>query len=190
MSSLKMIRSTFGISQQQVAHWLGISRSLAEHYEHGIRSLPTHALVKLSRLQIMISDFEKVHGRVEQTNAEESLKTSMNNPAELPTSPDPILSRELDKTERLHRQLSIYKSKHAVLQQQLMLIQNIMDNTAAESNEKEKLWLQMLYHIVSHKISKYDEGKQLPLKAKILERKLKEEYLKKLPRWHGDPKEH
>jgi len=174
VSNLKNIREKFGISQQQVAHWLGISRSLAQHFEGGIRRLPVHALVKLSKLQLMVSAFETAYGTVEQTIAQESLKASPNKRNEQQVPLHPKLAREMDKTDQLHRQLAIYKSKHAVLQQQQMLIQHIMDQTATEAGEKEKLWLQMLYHGVCHKISKFDEGKQLPLKAKILEMKLLE----------------
>ena len=174
MNSLKNIREKFGLSQQEVAHWLGISRSLVTHYEIGSRSLPVEALVKLSKLQLMVSEFETANGTVEQTIAQESLKAFPNKEDKLQAPLHPKLALEMDKTDRLHRQLAIYKTKHAVLQQQQMLIQHIMDQTATEASEKEKLWLQMLYHGVCHNISKFDEGKQLPLKAKILEMKLLE----------------
>lgn len=53
MNNLKKIRENFGLSQQQVAYWLGVSRSLVEHYERGIRNLPAHALLQLSKLEMM-----------------------------------------------------------------------------------------------------------------------------------------
>ena len=166
MSSLKNIREKFGISQQQVAHWLGISRSLAEHYERGIRSLPTHALLQLAKLELVLAEFEKnVPGDTGLGKANSDLLLA--DDVALPLHPK--LAFQLDKAERLQQQLSVLQSRHAVLQQQMMLIKKMMDSGNDQTGEKEKLWLQMLYDGLCCKILKFDESKQLPLRGKILE---------------------
>lgn len=57
----------------------------------------------------------------------------------------------------------------------MLFIQHSIDNGNEQASEKEKLWLQMLYHSVNARLSRFDEAKQLPLKAKIMEMKLREE---------------
>ncbi len=187
MSSLKKIREKFGISQQQVAHWLGISRSLAEHYENGTRSLPTKALLQLAKLEMMLVEFEKGengsqsrnvswdtnHGdtELEKKEKDPELETPGSIQDNIPVHPR--LAFQLDKAERLQQQLSVLKTRHMVLQQQMLLIKKLMDNCDEYTNEKEKLWLQMLYHGVCCKLSKFDESKQLPLKAKIMEMRIR-----------------
>ena len=167
MSSLKNIREKFGISQQQVAHWLGISRSLAAHYERGIRSLPTHALLQLAKLEIVLAEFEKnVSG---DTKHSDDLPVADDGSLSL----DPKLAFQLYKVKMLQQQLFVLQSRHAVLQQQMLLVKKMMDSCNGQTGEKEKLWLQMLYHGLCCKISKFDESKQLPLRGKILEMRRK-----------------
>ncbi|MEO6670970.1 MAG: helix-turn-helix transcriptional regulator [Ferruginibacter sp.] len=195
MSSLKKIREKFGISQQEIAHWLGISRSLAAHYELGTRALPTDALLQLAKLEMMVLEFEGegskgskgskgltgLTGLTGYTESFEHLKPLEPLKPIAPLEPlppvqtVPKLAFQLDKAERLHQQLTIVQSKHAVLQQQLLLIQKMMANCDEYTSEKEKLWLQMLYHGLCCKISKFDESKQVPLKAKIMEMRIRKE---------------
>ena len=176
MSSLKNIREKFGISQQQVAHWLGISRSLAAHYERGIRSLPTHALLQLAKLEIVLAEFEKnVSGDAKHNDKNVSCDTSHGDDLSVgddaALSLDPKLAFQLYKVKRLQQQLWVLQSRHAVLQQQMLHIKKMMDSGNGQTGEKEKLWLQMLYHGLCCKISKFDESKQLLLKGKILQMK-------------------
>ena len=179
MSSLKNIREKFGISQQQVAHWLGISRSLAAHYERGIRSLPTHALLQLAKLEIVLAEFEKNVSGDMNHGEDKNVSCDTNHGDDLPVVAyaalplHPKLAFQLDKAERLQQQLSMLQSRHAVLQQQMLLIKKMMDSGNGQTGEKEKLWLQMLYHGLCCKISKFDESKQLPLRGKILEMRRK-----------------
>ena len=168
MNSLKKIREKFCISQQQMADWLGISRSLVEYYERGTRTLPTHALLQLSKLEMMIVEFEKESSKGYEAS-HELLK---------PLEPlEHIVTVELDKAGRLQQQLSILKSRHELAQQQMLIIKKLFGNCDEQTSEKEKRWLQMLYHGVVCKISKFDETKQLPIKAKILQMRVKQEMM-------------
>ncbi len=51
MRSMKRLRETLGLSQEQLAIYLGVTRSLLSMAEMGKRSLPVKAFVKLSELE-------------------------------------------------------------------------------------------------------------------------------------------
>lgn len=175
MGSLRNIREKLGISQQEIAYWLGISRSLAEHYESGIRSLPANALIKLSKLEIVITAFDKEHAAVEKVNEKFFTAAPGENSNEERGQIHPRQAYEQEKNNKLYRQLALLKNKHSVLHMRMLLIQHLIDNSDEQTSEKENLWLQMVYHGTCYKMTKYDEAKQLPLKAKLLEIRVKEE---------------
>lgn len=54
----------------------------------------------------------------------------------------------------------------------------MIDNCNEQTCKKERLWLQMLYQGLCSKITKFDESKQLPVKAMIMEIRLKHAFLK------------
>ena len=189
MNNLKKIRENFGLSQQQVAYWLGISRSLVEHYERGIRNLPAHALLQLAKLEMMVPGFENDSWNTNQGSLHTAPEHKSDNmreifESELPRVNDaivklhPKLAFELDKVERLQQQLTVLKNRHKVLEQQMTLVKKMIDNCNEQTCKKEILWLQMLYHGLCSKISKFDGSKQLPLKAMIMEIRIKHEFLK------------
>jgi transcriptional regulator with XRE-family HTH domain len=181
MNGLKNIREKLGVSQQDIAHWLGISRSLATHFEIGSRSLPAAALIKLSKLEIIIYAFEKEHGTVEKTTDEDNFTAKPLNNIDDTTPPmHPRLAFELEKRNQVQRKLLLLKNKYSVLQRQVLLIKHVMDKINEKTSEKEKCWLQMVYDTACYKASKYDDTKQLPLKAKLLEMRVKEEMKNKV----------
>jgi transcriptional regulator with XRE-family HTH domain len=180
MKGLKNIREKLGLSQQDMAHWLGISRSLVTLVELGSRSLPSAALIKLSELEIKIADFEKEQGTVEKTTDEAYFTTSpAENIDDTKIHTHPRLVFEQEKANRALRQLTRLKNKHAVLHRQELLIKHIMNNSNGQTSLKEKLWLDMVYHAACFKASKYDEAKQLSLKAKVMFMRVKEEMRKR-----------
>lgn len=224
MSSLKAIREKFGVSQQDAAHWLGISRSLVALYERGIRSLPTHALLQLAKLEMIAMEFDKNDSR--ETNGNDGMvskrinkresgswetihgsgqksveKTKLANTADT-TQPakgmaylnaieaqetidnirddiHPSMILKLEKAHTLKRQLNMVKSRHQVLLLQMQLAKALLDKCDEATSEKEKLWLQMIYHNIASKLSKVDESKQLPLQAKIVSIQLQHAMMRK-----------
>ena len=50
-SWLAELRKKHGLTQGQLAEYLGVSRSLVEHVENRIRSLPTYAVERLIKLE-------------------------------------------------------------------------------------------------------------------------------------------
>lgn len=58
MKTTVVIRKKLGLSQYQLAHYLGITRSLLVMYETGKRDLPTSALVQLAVLELFLNQSE------------------------------------------------------------------------------------------------------------------------------------
>jgi transcriptional regulator with XRE-family HTH domain len=54
MKNSKAIRAQFGMSQNELAIYLQISRSQLAMFENGKRDLPTHALVKLAEMELFL----------------------------------------------------------------------------------------------------------------------------------------
>lgn len=54
-SSLAIARERLGLTQDDFAAHLGISKSLLQKAEYGSRTVPTHTLVKLASLEILLS---------------------------------------------------------------------------------------------------------------------------------------
>jgi transcriptional regulator with XRE-family HTH domain len=54
MRSIKQTRQILGLSQQQMAIYLNVTRTLLSMAEQGRRSLPTAAVLKLSQLEISL----------------------------------------------------------------------------------------------------------------------------------------
>ena len=189
MSSLKIIREKFGITQSEIAQWLGVSRSLAEHYENGIRGLPTPALLQLAKLEIIVADFEKkIMDRKENrdklnpayhNDGSKKPAEEINSPVENHLPLHPAVAMELDMIQQLEDKLAFFENNLSALKQQKDLVEALAFKNDGPSNEKEKLWLQMLHHGLVSKMCKYDETKQLSLRAKILQIKFKHELIKK-----------
>ena len=177
MSNLKNIRKKLGISQQEAADWLGISRSLVNHYERKSRSLPTHALMLLSKTEIMILEFEK-QNNLQDTYPDDKKILNDYSAMDLPFQKEvhvqapvhPRLALNMDKVARLQQQLAVHESRFSALQWQLLLIKHLLDNC---TSEKQQLWLQMQYETVCYKLNKSESLNQNPLKFKLMELQLK-----------------
>jgi transcriptional regulator with XRE-family HTH domain len=55
LNSLSCFRRKWGLSQQQVAEQMQISRSMVSMIEHGHRPLPTNILLQLAQLEIKLA---------------------------------------------------------------------------------------------------------------------------------------
>lgn len=51
---LRTVRTRFGLSQEQLAPWLGVSGRLISYAEKGARKLPANALAQLTRLATLL----------------------------------------------------------------------------------------------------------------------------------------
>ena len=162
MSNLTSLRKKMGLTQEQLAQWLGVSRGLLNYNEHGLRSLPTKALLQLSRLELLWQQMEKEQASVKGGNNNDVLMGIV------PAPGQPQLAACGQKIEKLQQQLQLLQAKKTVLQQQLEMIQRLMENTDQLNNEKEMLWLRMIFAQTACALLKYKDESLLALKARIV----------------------
>jgi transcriptional regulator with XRE-family HTH domain len=76
MNSLKEIREKTGWSQYRLAEYLGVSRSLVNLAEKGLRTLPTETLIKVSVIALQLYENEKLNekGPANKAHDEEAAK--------------------------------------------------------------------------------------------------------------------
>lgn len=162
MSNLPSLRKKMGLTQEQLAQWLGVSRGLLNNNEHGLRSLPTKALLQASRLELLWQQMEKEQASMKGGNNNDVLSGIVLRPAQLE------LAGCVQKIEKLQQRLQLLQAKQTVLQQQLDMIQRLMENTDQLNNEKEMLWLRMIFAQTACALLKYKDETLLALKARIV----------------------
>ena len=60
MKSSQIIREQLGLSQEIMAYYLGITKSLLAMYERGKREIPTAAMVKLAEMELFLNQKQKI----------------------------------------------------------------------------------------------------------------------------------
>ncbi|MBY0486139.1 MAG: helix-turn-helix transcriptional regulator [Flavobacteriaceae bacterium] len=75
MKSSQLIREQLGLSQEVLAFYLGITKSLLAMYERGKREIPIAALVKLAEMELFLNqNFENTK---EQNNLQKQQETKV-----------------------------------------------------------------------------------------------------------------
>ena len=60
MKSSQIIREQLGLSQEIMAYYLGITKSLLAMYERGKREIPTAAMVKLAEMELFLNQKQEI----------------------------------------------------------------------------------------------------------------------------------
>ena len=166
MNGISSIRSKFGLNQQQIAEWLGISRSLVAHYEREARSLPTSAVLQLARLEIMIAHLQK------------SKRTGTNKYEAHPSSTERYIHTQNAlqqharvcsyKAEIMRKELTALQIMHIQTLEWLEAIESLLSAKRNEDHDKmELLWLQAQYQQALKKLEQCDDAAQLRMQVKI-----------------------
>ena len=165
MNGIKMIRLKLGLSQQQVAEWLGVSRSLVTHYEQESRSLPSHAVLRLARLEILVDKMqkEKMAGRF---NAKEYRSAPERN-ARLQRAIKLNAAYCGRKADKLRRELGELRLAHAQTIEWLQTLEWLLSEQEPGSESMEKEWLQLQYNQALKKLERCDETEQLKIIIKL-----------------------
>ena len=155
----KTLREFFGISQQDFATYLSVSRSMLSMVEVGERELPGAASVKLATLVSLV--YGK-GGLAEQ-------------PIELPpltaAEKKMLAQKAADcewEAEKLRRQLTAMKEVYAQALRALALCTKMLPNTPAdEQHKRERLTLEIIQDEAEKKIRNNSPGAQALLQWKI-----------------------
>ncbi len=164
MRSVKKMRETFGLSQEQMAIYLNISRGFLSMVEAGKRTLPTTALAKLAELQKSLQSNLVYGQKAMQQQATKDL-------TELKT----YAKQCIIKLYQLQQELDLLKEQHGQCLKVWLALGHLKQGAAAtDSNDRDRLWLDILEAETLKKMRNCSLGKQAVLKLKIaaLEREI------------------
>jgi transcriptional regulator with XRE-family HTH domain len=139
MSGIKTIRDYFGLTQQELAVFLGVSSSMLSMAEIKHRLLPTYALVKLNLLD----------AQVQQPKALASHKAVAPHVKKYTTHyTDQILAqhKEMQYKTALHKKkMEAMKKQHEQAVQTLALV-HALQHTSSKlpANKKDTAWLEVI----------------------------------------------
>ncbi|HAO45448.1 MAG TPA: hypothetical protein DCQ97_00880 [Chitinophagaceae bacterium] len=140
MSSIQQVRELTGLSQSQLAVWLGVSKSLVQFAEKGQRSLPQAALLKLSALVALAEGLKKEVRAVARPG-----DRLISNPGKLAARHKKKEEFHESSARALERQLLISKKKHPQLDNRLALF-HALRNDAPEwysVTEADITWMEL-----------------------------------------------
>ena len=159
------VREKLSISQQYLADYLGISRSLLAMYEKNLRSLPTKASLKLAELELIYYRLNTKTGR---------LKTA-------PSHPE--MERHTVKTKKaIKAHAATCNYKIILLQHKLdtminehskaLMLQQLLDELESPEVKKnqrslENLWIQVLKNEALKKMIRHGEISRAKLQAEL-----------------------
>ncbi len=165
MKATKTIREKLGLNQEQMAQWLGISRSHLANYERGQRSLPAHALLQLGKLEIMMKDLQK-RNPPKTKQPVDAGKAQRHKAAKQKFQL--YAKKYLLQVREMGHKLKAIKQRHEQAQQLASIINKLTAETPNEKkNNKQVLWLQMQQYFVANKLKKCDEVAQMKMQAKM-----------------------
>jgi DNA-binding transcriptional regulator YiaG len=144
MQGIKRIREVMQLSQEQLAPYLGVTRSQLAMVETHRRDLPTAALLKLAQL-------------------ETSLKNNMHHKPETPqlhTTKDLTQIKQFAKkccreAELIQAKLERMQTSYQHAQQTLLAVGQLQAQTATgKTNRKDQLWIELLHTKTMKKLSR------------------------------------
>ena len=159
------IRNKFGLSQQQLAEYLGISRSVLANCERNRRSLPRSALTSLSRLEIMYTNMQQSKSITYHEIAQPGIIKRQNAARQ-------ALIKEATyidfKVARLKRELTLLQTIYAQTQEWLFVIQQLsIEDLPGKKGERQSIWSAMAQDAATTKSEGCDPAAQLVLEIKI-----------------------
>ena len=166
MNGITAIRKKLGLNQQQVAEWLGISRSLVALYEREERKLPHSAVVQLAALEIALYGIQQTRltaGHKQQSNPHsfqrhEYAKRSLNRQAKACGF----------KAAKMRMKLITLKTAHEQMAEWLEAIESLILQLPKDpGNNMKLLWLQAQQQMALKKLQECDPAAQLIMEAKI-----------------------
>lgn len=150
MNSILRLRKKSGLSQQAVADYIGVSRSLVNLAEKGLRELPQKARIKLEEL-------EKIAGMVEfdKKSAIELLDAKATK--ELKDYHKFKIEEYLYRAEGLKRQVVALSQGHQRTSAKLKFVNGLAKSNAKTGKRRaDHIWAEYHEQQSSEKLSKYN----------------------------------
>ena len=140
MSIIREIRQLTGLSQEKLADWLGVSKSMLQFAEKGERNLPGAASHKLIAL------IQPVQQLKESVTAIRPGPVPFTRPANLAQKHRKKMALHLRTAERLQQQLDALQVKHPKFATRLALLELVktIDTALYTATEGDKKWAEMM----------------------------------------------
>jgi transcriptional regulator with XRE-family HTH domain len=157
MNSIKTLRKKLGLSQYDLAEYLGITRSQLNMAERGERGLNTASMLKISRMEIAITALNTGKRRLPEQPAAEQEKENVDR--------EQFCRDEAARLENIHARMT---RKAALLGNYIALLQELIitveqDATAAH----ERDWLEGQKSAATRRLLKCGETKRAAMEIKI-----------------------
>ena len=160
---MKNLRNKLGITQQELANYLQVERSIYAKHENGDKRMPHAAMQKLRKLEIAVN---RKHNGAISAAATESVK-------KLSETADKKLKREknnlLVKAAQTELELQRAQNNYQASLQSLAVIHQLLQNIpVGEEDPVDKHLLQMMEKKALKKISLYNPASQAVLQAMLI----------------------
>lgn len=159
MAKKGLIREELGISQQQLADYLGVSRALLSLAEMNERSLPAAALIKAGEIELVLKS-KKTSPKLKQfTNKQTTALQKM------------LQQRRKDCVYELSvakKKLDKMKLQYQQAANALSVANSLLNTVSNDAKRKmDKLWLEILEDDTLKKMQSFGEAAQMKLQLKI-----------------------
>jgi transcriptional regulator with XRE-family HTH domain len=152
-----LLRLRIGISQSDMAGYLGISPSLYAMWEQGHRSLPAAALLKYTALETLLQQhrLQKKTGKLQQQLQDRFEKKHQKNAQKALHK----ISMHRPRAERLRRQLADKEQQHADQLAWLSVLEIQLASSDVKKHSKgERLWLEVQRDAIAKQVLKSRVG--------------------------------
>lgn len=158
MNTTIALRKQYGLTQQQLADYLSVSKALVSMVEKGKREFPLHTLAKLAQLQQPLPTKMAEAKKLDAVAQKQKLATAK-----------ALQREELDCSVQLAaaiRQLQHVKEKYVQATNLLQRVAHIPPALPKE-DKQTKLWLEAMEATALQQAARYGEGAQVLLQLKI-----------------------
>jgi len=164
MSILKEIRELTGLSQKQLAEWLGVSKSLVQFAENGQRNLPKEASAKLIAMTLPLQDLKDAAKANRSTAA-----VAFTNPAKLALHHKRKMTFHRRSAHALQQQLDKLTLRHPKLRARLALFDAMkkVDTASYKATDRDNTWLELMEWFSQDRIPATGPEEQELLRDKI-----------------------
>jgi transcriptional regulator with XRE-family HTH domain len=145
-----LLRRRIGISQSDMASYVGVSSSLFAMWERGRRNLPLTAFLKYTALEALLQQQKKT-GKLTQ-QLQDRFETTHQKVAQKALHK---ISMHRPRAERLRKQLANREQQHAGHLAWISVLDEQLASPAAKKHSKgERLWLQLQQDAIAKKLIK------------------------------------
>ena len=160
-----LTRERLGLSQEQLAEYLGISRSVLANYERTRRSLPTAALIRLSQLEIMFANMQQSKSNAHKEFHQPAVIQRQNAARQAFIKEAKYIDFKIAK---IKRELTLLQTMYAQTQEWLFVIQGLSIADLPEKTRARHLkWTAIAQDAATKKLERCDPAAQMMLEIKI-----------------------